>query len=171
MVDSWAAHCTFARRRRGRLGRPEVAGGEAGKESAAAMRPDSRLGCRGSQGRDPRIPSGQGLLSWVDGGSHQHLVEHAAILDIDTHIVRRDPTTRGLLLFPAWTSPRLALARAGVALAAAQLTVRVGVPEAVLAVPEGQALRALRALVVLPNLACVRFGVKGGAYGSGGRGV
>ncbi|WP_189112058.1 IS5 family transposase, partial [Streptomyces camponoticapitis] len=33
--------------------------------------------------------------TWVDGGYRQHLVEHAATLGIDMHIVRRDPTTRG----------------------------------------------------------------------------
>ncbi|AYC44147.1 hypothetical protein DWG14_08456 [Streptomyces griseorubiginosus] len=29
--------------------------------------------------------------TWVDGGYRQHLVEHAATLGIDMHIVRRDP--------------------------------------------------------------------------------
>lgn len=38
--------------------------------------------------------------TWVDGGYRQHLVEHAATLGIDMHIVRRDPTTRGFTVLP-----------------------------------------------------------------------
>lgn len=45
--------------------------------------------------------------TWVDGGYRQHLVEHAATLGIDMHIVRRDPTTRGFAVLPRrWTVER-----------------------------------------------------------------
>ncbi|MGY3676853.1 transposase [Streptomyces sp. TE33382] len=45
--------------------------------------------------------------TWVDGGYRQHLVEHAAALGIDMHIVRRDPTTRGFSVLPRrWTVER-----------------------------------------------------------------
>jgi transposase len=45
--------------------------------------------------------------TWVDGGYRQHLVEHAATLGIDMHIVRRDPTTRGFSVLPRrWTVER-----------------------------------------------------------------
>lgn len=45
--------------------------------------------------------------TWVDGGYRQHLVEHAATLGIDMHIVRRDPTTRGFTVLPRrWTVER-----------------------------------------------------------------
>ncbi|WEH43083.1 IS5 family transposase [Streptomyces sp. AM 2-1-1] len=45
--------------------------------------------------------------AWVDGGYRQHLVEHAATLGIDMHIVRRDPTTRGFAVLPRrWTVER-----------------------------------------------------------------
>ncbi|MFD9504199.1 IS5 family transposase [Streptomyces sp. NPDC060035] len=45
--------------------------------------------------------------SWVDGGYRQHLVEHAATLGIDMHIVRRDPATRGFAVLPRrWTVER-----------------------------------------------------------------
>nr|WP_241838691.1 transposase [Streptomyces sp. TSRI0281] len=45
--------------------------------------------------------------TWVDGGYRQHLVEHAATLDIEMHIVRRDPTTRGFtVLSQQWTVGR-----------------------------------------------------------------
>ncbi|MFF0430149.1 IS5 family transposase [Streptomyces sp. NPDC004520] len=45
--------------------------------------------------------------TWVDGGYRQHLVEHAATLGIDMHIVRRDPTTRGFAVLPRrWTVGR-----------------------------------------------------------------
>lgn len=45
--------------------------------------------------------------AWVDGGYRQHLVEHAATLGIDMHIVRRDPATRGFALLPRrWTVER-----------------------------------------------------------------
>ncbi|MFD7324280.1 IS5 family transposase [Streptomyces sp. NPDC059875] len=45
--------------------------------------------------------------TWVDGGYRQHLVEHAATLGIDIHIVRRDPTTRGFAVLPRrWTVER-----------------------------------------------------------------
>ncbi|MFC9120543.1 transposase, partial [Streptomyces sp. NPDC057067] len=40
-------------------------------------------------------------------GYRQHLVEHAATLGIDMHIVRRDPTTRGFAVPPRrWTVER-----------------------------------------------------------------
>ncbi len=46
--------------------------------------------------------------TWVDGGYRQHLVEHAATLGIDMHIVRRDPTTRGFAVLPRrWTVERI----------------------------------------------------------------
>jgi transposase len=45
--------------------------------------------------------------TWVDGGYRQHLVEHAATLGIDMHIVRRDPATRGFTALPGrWTVER-----------------------------------------------------------------
>ncbi|WP_328668405.1 IS5 family transposase [Streptomyces sp. NBC_00328] len=45
--------------------------------------------------------------TWVDGGYRQHLVEHAATLGIDMHIVRRDPSTRGFTVLPRrWTVER-----------------------------------------------------------------
>ncbi|QKW20935.1 IS5 family transposase [Kitasatospora sp. NA04385] len=45
--------------------------------------------------------------TWVDGGYRQHLVEHAATLGIDMHIVRRDPTTTGFTVLPRrWTVER-----------------------------------------------------------------
>ncbi|WP_405598196.1 MULTISPECIES: IS5 family transposase [unclassified Streptomyces] len=45
--------------------------------------------------------------TWVDGGYRQHLVEHAATLGIDMHIVRRDPATRGFTVLPRrWTVER-----------------------------------------------------------------
>ncbi|WP_405609027.1 IS5 family transposase [Streptomyces sp. NBC_00076] len=45
--------------------------------------------------------------TWVDGGYRQHLVEHAATLGIDMHIVRRDPTVRGFTVLPRrWTVER-----------------------------------------------------------------
>ncbi|MFE9469449.1 IS5 family transposase [Streptomyces virginiae] len=45
--------------------------------------------------------------TWVDGGYRQHLVEHAATLGIDMHIVRRDPATRGFAVLPRrWTVER-----------------------------------------------------------------
>jgi transposase len=45
--------------------------------------------------------------TWVDGGYRQHLVEHAATLGIDMHIVRRDPATRGFSVLPRrWTVER-----------------------------------------------------------------
>ncbi|MGW0393022.1 IS5 family transposase [Streptomyces sp. NPDC003042] len=45
--------------------------------------------------------------TWVDGGYRQHLVEHAATLGIDMHIVRRDPATRGFAVLPRrWTAER-----------------------------------------------------------------
>lgn len=45
--------------------------------------------------------------AWVDGRYRQHLVEHAATLGIDVHIVRRDPTTRGFAVLPRrWTVER-----------------------------------------------------------------
>lgn len=45
--------------------------------------------------------------TWVDGGCRQHLVEHAATLGIDKHIVRRAPTTRGSTVLPRrWTVER-----------------------------------------------------------------
>ncbi|RAJ29170.1 DDE family transposase, partial [Kitasatospora sp. SolWspMP-SS2h] len=45
--------------------------------------------------------------TWVDGGYRQHLVEHAATLGIDMHIVRRDPATRGFAVLPQrWTVER-----------------------------------------------------------------
>jgi transposase len=45
--------------------------------------------------------------TWVDGGYRQHLVEHAATLGIDMHIVRRDPTTKGFTVLPRrWTVER-----------------------------------------------------------------
>lgn len=45
--------------------------------------------------------------TWVDGGYRQHLVEHAATLGIDMHIVRRDPATRGFtVLSRRWTVER-----------------------------------------------------------------
>ncbi|MYT95864.1 MULTISPECIES: IS5 family transposase [unclassified Streptomyces] len=45
--------------------------------------------------------------TWVDGGYRQHLVEHAATLGIDMHIVRRAPTTRGFTVLPRrWTVER-----------------------------------------------------------------
>ncbi|WP_329448856.1 IS5 family transposase (plasmid) [Streptomyces sp. NBC_01426] len=45
--------------------------------------------------------------TWVDGGYRQHLVEHAAALGIDMHIVRRDPSTRGFKVLPRrWTVER-----------------------------------------------------------------
>uniref|UniRef100_UPI003F4930DF IS5 family transposase n=1 Tax=Streptomyces sp. CA-141956 TaxID=3240051 RepID=UPI003F4930DF len=45
--------------------------------------------------------------TWVDGGYRQHLVEHAATLSIDMHIVRRDPTTRAFTILPRrWTVER-----------------------------------------------------------------
>ncbi|MFD7233332.1 transposase [Streptomyces sp. NPDC059881] len=45
--------------------------------------------------------------TWVDGGYRQHLVEHAATLGIDMHIVRRNPTTRGFTVLPRrWTVER-----------------------------------------------------------------
>ncbi|CAD5951517.1 protein of unknown function [Streptomyces sp. KY75] len=45
--------------------------------------------------------------TWVDGGYRQHLVEHAATLGIDMHIVRRDLTTRGYTVLPRrWTVER-----------------------------------------------------------------
>ncbi|MFI2736673.1 IS5 family transposase [Streptomyces sp. NPDC018711] len=45
--------------------------------------------------------------TWVDGGYRQHLVDHAATLGIDMHIVRRDPTTRGFAVLPRrWTVER-----------------------------------------------------------------
>ncbi|WP_329125119.1 IS5 family transposase [Streptomyces sp. NBC_01353] len=43
----------------------------------------------------------------VDGGYRQHLVEHAATLGIDIHIIRRGPTTRGFTVLPRrWTVER-----------------------------------------------------------------
>ncbi|MCX5395664.1 IS5 family transposase [Streptomyces sp. NBC_00102] len=45
--------------------------------------------------------------TWVDGGYRQHLVEDAATLGIDMHIVRRDPATRGFAVLPRrWTVER-----------------------------------------------------------------
>lgn len=45
--------------------------------------------------------------TWVDGGYRQHLVEHAATLGIDMHIVRRDPNTKGFTVLPRrWTVER-----------------------------------------------------------------
>ncbi|MFE7509880.1 IS5 family transposase [Streptomyces sp. NPDC057540] len=45
--------------------------------------------------------------TWGDGGYRQHLVEHAATLGIDMHIVRRGPTTRGFAVLPRrWTVER-----------------------------------------------------------------
>jgi transposase len=45
--------------------------------------------------------------TWVDGGYRQHLVEHAATLGIDMHIVRRDPATKGFAVLPRrWTVER-----------------------------------------------------------------
>ncbi|MFI1524905.1 IS5 family transposase [Kitasatospora cineracea] len=45
--------------------------------------------------------------TWVDGGYRQHLVEHAATLGIDMHIVRRDPTAKGFAVLPRrWTVER-----------------------------------------------------------------
>ncbi|MFF2732843.1 IS5 family transposase [Streptomyces sp. NPDC058008] len=45
--------------------------------------------------------------TWVDSGYRQHLVEHAATLGIDVHIVRRDPTTGGFTVLPRrWTVER-----------------------------------------------------------------
>ena len=45
--------------------------------------------------------------TWVDGGCRQHLVEHAATLGIDMHIVRRDPATSGFaVLSRRWTVER-----------------------------------------------------------------
>ncbi|MBD2835229.1 IS5 family transposase [Streptomyces pratensis] len=45
--------------------------------------------------------------TWVDGGYRQHLVEHAATLGIDMHIVRRDTATRGFTVLPRrWTVER-----------------------------------------------------------------
>ncbi|MEU4360029.1 transposase [Streptomyces virginiae] len=45
--------------------------------------------------------------TWVDGGYRQHLVEHAATLGIDMHVLRRDPTTRGFKVLPRrWTVER-----------------------------------------------------------------
>ncbi|MFF4055585.1 IS5 family transposase [Streptomyces sp. NPDC001668] len=45
--------------------------------------------------------------TWVDGGYRQHLVEHAATLGIDMHIVRRDPINRGFTVLPRrWTVER-----------------------------------------------------------------
>ncbi|GLP67329.1 DDE transposase [Streptomyces sp. TUS-ST3] len=45
--------------------------------------------------------------TWVDVGYRQHLVEHAATLGIDMHIVRRDPTIRGFAVLPRrWTVER-----------------------------------------------------------------
>ncbi|MFD7836168.1 IS5 family transposase [Streptomyces sp. NPDC059761] len=44
--------------------------------------------------------------TWVDGGYRQHLVEHAATLGIDMHIVRRTPTTRGFAVLPRWAVDR-----------------------------------------------------------------
>ncbi|MFJ3210496.1 IS5 family transposase [Streptomyces flaveolus] len=38
--------------------------------------------------------------TWVDGGYRQHLLEHAATLGIDMHIVRRDPTTSRFTVLP-----------------------------------------------------------------------
>ncbi|MER6114663.1 IS5 family transposase [Streptomyces sp. NPDC001743] len=45
--------------------------------------------------------------TWVDGGYRQHLLEHAATLGIDMHIVRRDPATRRFtVLSRPWTVER-----------------------------------------------------------------
>lgn len=45
--------------------------------------------------------------TWVDGGYRRHLVEHAATLGIDMHIVRRAPSTRGFAVLPRrWTVER-----------------------------------------------------------------
>ncbi|WP_405634297.1 IS5 family transposase [Streptomyces sp. NBC_00056] len=45
--------------------------------------------------------------TWVDGGYRQHLVEHAATLGIDMHIVRRNPSTKGFAVLPRrWTVER-----------------------------------------------------------------
>ncbi|WP_405475110.1 IS5 family transposase [Streptomyces sp. NBC_00009] len=45
--------------------------------------------------------------TWVDGGYRQHLVEHAATLGIDMHIVRRDHATKGFAVLPRrWTVER-----------------------------------------------------------------
>ena len=45
--------------------------------------------------------------AWVDGGYRRHLVEHAAALGIDMHIVRRDPATRGFSPLPRrWVAER-----------------------------------------------------------------
>jgi transposase len=45
--------------------------------------------------------------AWVDGGYRHHLVEHAATLGIDMHIVRRDPNIRGFTVLPRrWTVER-----------------------------------------------------------------
>ncbi len=45
--------------------------------------------------------------AWVDGGYRHHLVEHAATLGIDMHVVRRDPTISGFTVLPRrWTVER-----------------------------------------------------------------
>lgn len=45
--------------------------------------------------------------TWIDGGYRQHLVEHAAGLGIDMHIVQRDTTARGFTVLPRrWTVER-----------------------------------------------------------------
>ena len=45
--------------------------------------------------------------TWADGGYRQHLVEHAATLGIDMHIVRRNPSTKGFaVLLRRWTVER-----------------------------------------------------------------